>query len=510
MYEAEYKSKLMTPEAAVKLIPARGTLSMGMAISEPPALLQALEGRIKAGEIQNLRVYYSHSAPAAMMTILKYEYMDVIKPHPFFPTIVERELARRGLEESRQVLFYMPGNFSSMPRILAEIGIDAFVVMVAPMDKGGFFSCGTNGDYTIPTARNAKRLILEVNPRMPRVFGDSSVHISEAAAIVEHESMLTELPSRIVSDLDRAISKYIVELVPDRATLQIGVGGVPNAVCNALTNHKDLGLHTELMTTSVAALIQSGAVSNKYKNINKRKNVYTLAAGNTRLYEFLHDNSSMEVYPVDYVNDPYVIGRNDRVVSINAFLQVSLDGEVNSETVNGKQYSAPGGQLDFGLRADTREILIAVQKTFRTLAPKLFAGEDFNETTAMIELCNQMNLTILRGGLRSCPAFLGCYNEDLGTVCYANAGHTPGLLRDYTGITLLEATGLPLGLFSHTMQSAATCHLVPGSALLVVSRGIIEAEYIEADRIESDHEGAEFGLDGVKAKLSERDRTHRA
>jgi itaconate CoA-transferase len=347
LYEAEYKSKLMTPEAAVKLIPARGTLSMGMAISEPPALLQALEGRIKAGEIQNLRVYYSHSAPAAMMTILKYEYMDVIKPHPFFPTIVERELARRGLEESRQVLFYMPGNFSSMPRILAEIGIDAFVVMVAPMDKGGFFSCGTNGDYTIPTARNAKRLILEVNPRMPRVFGDSSVHISEAAAIVEHESMLTELPSRIVSDLDRAISKYIVELVPDRATLQIGVGGVPNAVCNALTNHKDLGLHTELMTTSVAALIQSGAVSNKYKNINKRKNVYTLAAGNTRLYEFLHDNSSMEVYPVDYVNDPYVIGRNDRVVSINAFLQVSLDGEVNSETVNGMQYSAPGGQLDF-------------------------------------------------------------------------------------------------------------------------------------------------------------------
>jgi sigma-B regulation protein RsbU (phosphoserine phosphatase) len=114
-----------------------------------------------------------------------------------------------------------------------------------------------------------------------------------------------------------------------------------------------------------------------------------------------------------------------------------------------------------GLRADTREILIAVQRTFRTLAPRLFAGEDFNETTAMIELCNQMNLTILQGGGRSCPAFIGCYNEDLGTVCYANAGHTPGLLRDQTGITLLRATGLPLGLFSHTTQGAATCHLVP-------------------------------------------------
>ncbi len=146
-----------------------------------------------------------------------------------------------------------------------------------------------------------------------------------------------------------------------------------------------------------------------------------------------------------------------------------------------------------GLRADTREILIAMQKTFRSLAPELLSGEDFNETTAMIELCNEMNLTILRGGLRSCPAFIGCYNEVLGTVCYANAGHTPGLLRDNTGITLLEATGLPLGLFSHTMQSAAACHLVPGSALLVVSRGIVEADYVDAD-----HQAAEFGLDGVK------------
>jgi sigma-B regulation protein RsbU (phosphoserine phosphatase) len=146
-----------------------------------------------------------------------------------------------------------------------------------------------------------------------------------------------------------------------------------------------------------------------------------------------------------------------------------------------------------GLRADTREILIAVQRKFRTLAPVLFAGEDFNETIAMIELCHEMNGTILRGGLRSCPAFIGCYNEDLGTVCYANAGHTPGLLRDRAGVMLLEATGLPLGLFSHTTQSAATCHLVPGSALVVVSRGLVEA----------DCEDAEFGLWRAKQNLQD-------
>ena len=350
MYEAEYRSNLMTPAAAVELIPARGTLSMGMAISEPPALLKALEDRVQRrgrSGIEELSVYYSHSVAAAAATILKYEYMEVIKSHPFFPTVVERMLFEQGRQENRRVVFYMPGNFSAMPQTLPAIGIDAFIMMVAPMDKAGFFSCGTNGDYTIPTARAAKKLIVEVNPKIPRVFGDSSVHISAVDAIVENESPLFTVPFREITNLDETIGKYIVEMVPDRATLQIGIGGVPNAICKALTNHKDLGIHTELMMPSLVALIRSGAVTNKFKNLNKHKNVFTLAAGDEAFYEFLNDNSSMEVYPVDYVNDPYVIGRNDRVISISAFLEVGLDGEVNSEALEGRQYTAPGGQLDF-------------------------------------------------------------------------------------------------------------------------------------------------------------------
>jgi phosphoserine phosphatase RsbU/P len=146
-----------------------------------------------------------------------------------------------------------------------------------------------------------------------------------------------------------------------------------------------------------------------------------------------------------------------------------------------------------GRREDTRAILIAAQNTLRTLAPKLFAGEDFNEAEAMVGLCHEINCTILQvaGGIRSCPAFIGCYNEDLGTVCYTNAGHTPGLLRDESGITQLEASGLPLGIFSHATQSASTCALGPGAVLLVVSRGIVEAEY----------NNEEFGLEGVKNSL---------
>lgn len=142
-----------------------------------------------------------------------------------------------------------------------------------------------------------------------------------------------------------------------------------------------------------------------------------------------------------------------------------------------------------GRREDTREFLIAAQNTFRTLAPALFAGDVLDEPAAMIELSQQLNRTILRSaGVRSCPAFMGCYHEGLGTICYANAGHTPALLRTGTGITQLEATGLPLGLFSHTTRSASTCALAAGAALLVVSRGIVEAEF----------EDQEFGLESVK------------
>jgi serine phosphatase RsbU (regulator of sigma subunit) len=146
-----------------------------------------------------------------------------------------------------------------------------------------------------------------------------------------------------------------------------------------------------------------------------------------------------------------------------------------------------------GRREDTREILIAAQNTFRTVGSALFAGEDFNEAEAIINLSHEINRTILEAadGVRNCPAFIGCYNEDLGTVCFTNAGHTPALVRDDSGIAQLEASGLPLGIFSHATHSASTCALAPGAVLLIVSRGIFEAE----------HDNQEFGLGGVKRCL---------
>lgn len=350
IYRKEYNKKLMSPDDAVRLIPRHGTISMGMAISEPPFLLKALERRIKdssANGIENLRLYYMHSEKPSRETILKYEHMDIIKPHPFFISTTERQLLDQGKRDNRKTIHFMSGNFSSVPGILAEIGIDAFIVMVSPMDKSGLFSCGTNGDYTIPTARIAKKLIVEVNPNMPRVFGDSCLHISEVDAIVESQSPLPEVETKPIAEVDRKISQYIVDLIPEKATLQIGIGGISQALCQALRNHQRLGVHTELMSSGLIELIQAGAVSNKYKNINKYKNVYTFAQGNKQDYEFLNDNASMEIYPVDYVNNPLIISQNDNVISVNSFLQIDFSGQVNAEVIGGKQYSAPGGHLDF-------------------------------------------------------------------------------------------------------------------------------------------------------------------
>lgn len=347
---SEYQAKLMTAESAVQLIPTRGNLSIGMAISEPPLLLQALEKRAHTASreaIEALNIYYMHSEQASRSTIFRYENTRIFKPHPFFFGKTERELLERERLNKEKILYFTPANFSKVPELIADIPIDAFVVMVSPMDKSGLFSCGTNCDYTIPIARIAKNLIIEVNSNMPRVFGDSCLHLSEIKAIVENNQPLPEISVRPSTFIDHKISEHLLSLIPDRATLQMGIGGVPNAVCEKLRNHHGLGIHTELITSGLVDLIESGAVTNKYKNINKYKNVYTFAQGDKKVYDFLNDNAIMEIYPVSYVNNPNVISQNDHVVSINGFLQIDLTGQVNSEGFAGRQYSAPGGQLDF-------------------------------------------------------------------------------------------------------------------------------------------------------------------
>ena len=345
-----YRSRLTTPGEAVAAIPSGSKLSMGMAVAEPPALLEALAARAERGQVEDLKVYYFEAMAAAGRSILRYELNDRIQPYCMFVTAVERALIKRGLEDGgRKVVNYVPNNFHQAVRLLTEdIGIDTFVTTVSPMDRHGYFSFGTGNDYSTKVARSARRLIVEVNENMPRVAGSgAALHVSEVSAVVENTVALPELPAGKSTPEDEGIAKAIAAMVPDGACLQMGVGALPNLVCAQLAGRSDLGIHSEVLCPGMVDLVLAGNVTNRRKATDPGLSIFTFAMGQKAMYDFLDNNPGVESRPVDYVNDPQVIARNDNVVSINTTLQVDLTGACNSEHMLGHQYSASGGQLDF-------------------------------------------------------------------------------------------------------------------------------------------------------------------
>ena len=347
--ESVYSSKFRTPDEVVSSIASGSTVALGMAMSQPPSLLAALAARASAGDVDALKVYYFHAESFLSKTLLRYELMGRIQPHCMFLGEPERKLIRQGAEDGdRKVVFFVPNTFSQSPRLFSDqIPVDTMLVMVSPMDSNGYFTFGTNNDYTSAVARSARRLVVEVNPNMPRVFGDSLLHISEVDAIVESDHPLPQLLPKAASEKDHVVADLISNLIPDGACLQMGIGALPNAVCGALYGHRDLGVHTELLTPGLVDLIRRGVVTNRNKAVNRSKSVFTFAMGDQAMYDFMNDNPSIESYPVDYVNNPAVISQNPKMISVNSTVEMDLTGACNSEHVNGHQYSATGGQLDF-------------------------------------------------------------------------------------------------------------------------------------------------------------------
>ncbi len=345
---AEYAAKLTDARTAVAEVKSGSTVALGQAAGQPPALMRALADRARRAEIDEVKLYYFHAEQPMQESLLQYELMGALEPHSMFLQRAERELIVRGDRDGRKVVSFVPNSFSQSIRLFAErIPVDTFLVTVSPMDSNGYFTFGTNNDYTSSVARQAKRLVVEVNDRMPRVFGASALHVSEIDAIVEHTEELPALPQRPTGEIDRAIARRVADLVPEHACLQIGVGGLPQAVCEMLADRTDLGIHTEVLTPALVRLIESGAVTNRYKSIDRGTSVFTFAMGDKEFYDFLDDNRGVESHPVDYVNDPAVIARNDNVVSVNSTVEMDLTGACNSEWLNGHQYSASGGQVDF-------------------------------------------------------------------------------------------------------------------------------------------------------------------
>jgi itaconate CoA-transferase len=346
--ESEYAHKLTAAEDAVKIIADGTVLCVGLGVGAPPALARAVADRVRSGSLKNLTLYYQHGLQVMGATLLQPDVLNKVEARTFFVGEADRHMIQRGIAESRNYLSYVPCNFSQIPRALTEaVHVNTFLVTLSPMDKEGYFSLGTNNDYASTVLRNCDRVVAEVNTNMPRVFGDSAVHVSEVHAIVENNADLQEFPTREPDPVSLVLGKMIAEMIPDGATLQLGIGNLSNAVCRYLAERNDLGIHSELFSPAFVPLIRSGVINGRKKSLHRRKHVFTIAMGDREMYEFMDDNPAMESYSSSYVNDIRVIAAHENVVSVNTAIEVDLYGQVNAEFIDGHQYSGSGGQFDF-------------------------------------------------------------------------------------------------------------------------------------------------------------------
>ena len=346
--QEQYQSKLTTPARAVEPIKDGSILCLALGMGMPYGLARAVADRVVADDLKNLNLYYQHSMKYSAETLIRPEVLTKLNARGFFLGEPDRKMVKQSLADGRKLLSYVPCNFSQIPRALTEhMRVNTFVVTVSPMDASGHFSLGTNNDYASTLIRHCDRAIVEVNRNMPRVFGDSLVHVSEVDAIVENHVPLPEVPYKEPDEDSLKIGKFIADEIPDGATLQLGIGNLPNAVAHYLEERNDLGIHSELFSHAFADLVRSGAANGRKKTLHPRKHVFTFVLGDAKTCEFINDNPSMESYSSGYVNDIRIIALHDNMMSINTAIEIDIYGQVNAEFIDGHQYSGSGGQFDF-------------------------------------------------------------------------------------------------------------------------------------------------------------------
>ena len=325
------------PEAVLDHLDDDADVIVPLANGEPVSVLDAMEAG--AERFRGVRVHQIHALHdrSYIHGTMREHLLHV----SYFLSPVTRPAFHAGGCE------LVPNNFSEVPRLLRETTRCSLVVAAAsPMDRHGYFSLGTNCDYAAPFVGKAP-FFLEVNARMPRSFGRNQVHVSQIVGWTEVDRPLVEHAARPAGDVERTIAGHVAERVPDGATLQAGIGAIPNALLERLRDHRDLGIHTELISDGLIDLVERGVVTGTRKRLRTGKVVGTFALGTAALYDFLDQNAVVEMLPVDYVNDPRVIGQEECFVSINATTEVDLVGQCASETVGGRYWSSSGGQADF-------------------------------------------------------------------------------------------------------------------------------------------------------------------
>lgn len=354
----DYRSKLCSPEQAVAdLLPGQ-TVYMGGNAATPRVLANALAAR--AAEVPGLTV--GHVLLLGEDPFAQARAGGLIHHLSWFVGPADRAAVRRGHAH------YVPCHLSEIPHLLRarRPRLDAAMLMVSPPDRHGFFSLGVEVMASLAAGEMARKVIVQVNPRMPRVLGNSFLHMSQIHKVVEAEEALAEIAPPEIGPTEEAIARHIVPLIPEGATLQLGIGAIPDAVISLLGGRDDLGVHSEMISDGTMRAVEAGIVTGRFKTRHRRKVVTTFALGSRTLYDWLHDNSMVEAHPCDHTNDIDVASSNRRLIAINSAISVDLTGQINSDSIGGRIYSGVGGQVDFvraAMRSEQGRPIIALPST---------------------------------------------------------------------------------------------------------------------------------------------------
>lgn len=334
-----FRKKLTTAEDAVKRVQSGSRVYIQPGCAEPEILVRALLNR--APELRDVEVVH-------MMTLGNADYVQPeYAGHFRHNALFAGANVRKALQDGRAD--YIPIFLGEIEDLFTSgaMPLDVVFCQLSPPDEHGYMSLGVGIDCTLTASRCAKHVIAEVNHRMPRTLGDAFLHISKVEAIVETSRPLLELPPAPFTDLQRRIAENVASLVPDGATLQLGIGGIPDAVLVALKSHKNLGMHTEMFSDGVIPLIESGVLNGEKKTLHPGKLIAGFVLGTEPVFDFINDNPIFEFHSISYTNDPFIISRNDKMTAINSALQVDLTGQVCADSIGTKPYSGCGGQVDF-------------------------------------------------------------------------------------------------------------------------------------------------------------------
>lgn len=334
-----YERKLTPLEEAVKVVCSSDRVILSHCAGESLTLSRALVER--APQLEDVTIIH----------------FLMLGPNRFCKPGMEKHFAHLSLFTGASVrgavntgrADFTPCFFSEVPRLFREgyLPVDRALVHLSPPDEHGFMSFGVSVDYTKVATLCAKTVVAAVNPRMPRTLGNSFIHVSKVDHITEVEEPIIAIPLPEIGPVEEAIGRHVASLVEDGATLQLGIGAIPDAALKFLSDKQDLGIHTEMFSDGVVDLVEAGVINNTRKTLHRDKLICTFLMGTRRLYDFVDNNPSVEMHTVDYTNDPMIIGNNNKIVSINGALEVDLTGQVCADSIGFTQYSGVGGQVDF-------------------------------------------------------------------------------------------------------------------------------------------------------------------